>query len=108
MKQFVNPFSEDFIPVWDLWKEYKKLEHRFQYKSSITEQAALARLVELSDGNEATAIAIVKQSIGNGWKGFFELKTVKINGNGNQQANNHTAARQSLNDLYNQRFGQRG
>jgi uncharacterized protein YdaU (DUF1376 family) len=69
------PFdSENFMKWWGYWKEYKSKEHKFKYASHISEQAALKKLSELSSGEEKKAIAIIEQSISEGWKGFFDLK----------------------------------
>lgn len=69
------PFESDaFKNWWNIWLKYKKEEHKQSYKSSITIQAALKRLSEISNGNETTAIKIIEQSIANCWKGLFELK----------------------------------
>ena len=73
--QIVFPFdSEEFLKWWNLWKEYKSKEYKFKYKSHISEQAALKKLSELSRTNEEIAIAIIFQSMSNGWAGLFELK----------------------------------
>lgn len=72
-------FSEEFKAQWQLWKSYRNKEHKFKYKMVETEQAAMNELHAISVGNEKTAIAIIHQSIANGWKGFFELKN-KQNG----------------------------
>jgi hypothetical protein len=37
----------------------------------------LNQLLKLSANNEQNAIEIINQSIANGWKGFFELKTTQ-------------------------------
>ena len=74
-KVIENPFSENFIQTWEKWKEYKAKEHRFNYKSEISENSSLKELQKLSNGNEQTAIAIIDQSIINGWKGFFAIKS---------------------------------
>lgn len=72
----IYPFdSENFKKWWGIWKEYKKKEHNFKYKSHISEQAASKELANLSNGNESTAIKIIEQSIAKGWKGFFNLKS---------------------------------
>lgn len=68
--------SENFLNEWNNWKEYKKHQHRFVFKTSDSEQKSLNNLYELSKGNEFDAIKIMNQSIANGWKGFFELKTL--------------------------------
>ena len=68
------PWDElEFSQIWEFWKKYKSQQYNFTYKE-IGEQGALSKLVELSDGKLETAMLIVKQSIQNGWKGFFELK----------------------------------
>lgn len=80
----IFPFtSDDFKRLWSLWKEYRKDQHNFKYKSSSTEQAALTSLTNITQ-DEQTAIQVIKQSIANGWKGFFELKN-KNNGRQKEQ-----------------------
>lgn len=90
---FNNPFTESFLLTWDLWKQYKKEEFKFSYKSSLTEQTAIDHLFEISNGKEDVAIAIVKQSIGNGWKGLFELKNF-----GNGKTNRRFASQTHAHD----------
>jgi len=68
------PFTSNFISYWNGWKKYKKVDLKFQYKSIESEQASLDELVKKSNNDELTAILILKQSMANGWKGFFELK----------------------------------
>lgn len=81
-KEVVYPFdSLEFAEQWVLWKDYKKKDHKFTYKSVQGEQAALKKLAKMSSGIEQVAIDIIHQSLENGWKGFFELKN---NSNGNQ------------------------
>ncbi len=77
----INPFSDVFLETWDFWKRYKMEEFKFKYKGCLSEQAALMQLSELSGSDEITAVAIIKQSMSNGWKGLFELKN-KNNGTG--------------------------
>ena len=68
------PFSsEKFSTAWRLWKEYKKDQFRFKYKTSLSEQTALKKLSELANGDEATALMIMENSVAQGWKGFFKL-----------------------------------
>ena len=70
----IIPFDDEkFIQVWDFWKKYKKEQFRFVYKP-IGEQGALSKLYELSGKDDGKAMLIIKQSIQNGWSGFFELK----------------------------------
>jgi hypothetical protein len=80
-----NPFSEKFLEEWIIWKNYKKHEFKFLFKSIETEQAALNDLVKKSGGNETIAREIIHQSIANGWKGFFHLKE---NSNGQSNSKN--------------------
>lgn len=72
---FKNPFSDNFLKDWDLWKNFKKDQFDFRYKTALSEQAAVNELVNLSKGDEVAAKKILMLSIANGWKGFFELKT---------------------------------
>ncbi len=81
-KVLVFPWpNDDFKRHWSIWKDYKKQQHKFIYKSIITEQGALNELSKLAGGHEQTAIASIHHTIGNGWKGFV-LK--KYEGNGQQ------------------------
>jgi len=74
----VFPFtSEAFKSIWELWKKFKLQEHKFKYKSEISEQAALKDLSEISDSHEATAIKIIEKSMAKGWQGLFALKEEK-------------------------------
>ena len=83
--KIIYPFdSIEFLDWWNNWKNYKKTDHKFQYKSEVSEQAALKKLSELSENNEKTAILIIEQSLANGWKGFF-----KLDNNGNRTNNNN-------------------
>ena len=83
----IFPFdSIEFKETWKMWKEYKKDEHKFNYKSIISEQAALKSLSDDSNCDEQTAIKIIMKSIENGWKGFF-----KIQNNGKQKGYNKQA-----------------
>jgi hypothetical protein len=69
------PFpTAEFASQWDNWKNYKATQHSFSYISTESEQAALLQLNTLSNYNETTAIAILHQSMSQGWKGLFELK----------------------------------
>lgn len=72
----VLPFpSAEFSSQWDNWKNYQATQHSYHYLSLESEQAALLSLNTLSQHNETTAIAILHQSMAQGWKGLFELKS---------------------------------
>jgi len=93
------PFETlDFINIWEHWKEYKKIEFKFSYKSVQSQQAALNELANMANGQEHLAIAIIKQSMANGWKGFVNLKGYQ-DGKPKQQAGqfSESAARERFN-----------
>jgi DNA-binding transcriptional ArsR family regulator len=74
-KEVVMPFDDDnFTDAWQSWKEYKRTEHGFKFKSETSEQASLHQLQKLSGDDCGVAIQIIGQSLANGWKGFFALK----------------------------------
>ena len=83
-EKVIFPFtSKNFYEHWSRWTDYKKVEHRFNYKGNISIQAALMDLNTKSKQDENVACKIIMQSIANGWKGFFELKN---NNNGTDHA----------------------
>ena len=92
----VNPFTDEFLPTWQLWKDFRKEEHNFSYKGCISEQMALKRLVEVSDGDEQKAGRIIEQSISRGWMDFYALKQPSNNGKGKS---NSKAAKQSTDSI---------
>lgn len=74
-EEIVLPFdSENFKAQWQLWKAYKKKQHRFTYKHEASEQAALTSLNNMATGQERKAIAILHHTMANGWKGFVAPK----------------------------------
>ena len=86
-KEIEYPFpTKEFKAGWDLWKAYRKKKDKFQYFDEESEQKALTELFNLSKQNQATSLAIIRQSIDKGWKGFFELKN-KTNGNNEPNSN---------------------
>lgn len=87
MREVTLPFGPAFLVIWNLWKDYKKEEHKFRFKSTITEQMCLKKLVKLSAGKEEIAIQIIEESIANGWSGLFKLKE-----NGKQNINSGSMA----------------
>ncbi len=74
-KEIELPFqTPEFKATWDLWKAYRAKAHKAKYFDDVSENKALAQIFNKSKQNEKTAIAIIRQSIDNNWKGFFELK----------------------------------
>ena len=66
------------IDAWNLWKEFRKEQFRTTYKP-LGESAAISKLIRISNNNKENQAKIIQQSIENGWKGLFELKTEKQN-----------------------------
>ena len=63
--------TQDFRVAWQQWKDYKKAEHRFKFKSIVTEQVALKKIQDDAQGVEHVAIEAIRNSIANGWKGIY-------------------------------------
>ncbi len=69
----ILPFDEiGFINVWNDWKDYKKQQHKFTYKGDKSEQAALKKLGDMSNGSLEYALEIVFYSMAQGYKGLYE------------------------------------
>jgi uncharacterized protein YdaU (DUF1376 family) len=68
-------FSNIEQETWNKWIIYKEEQFKFKYKSVTSEQIALNQLVNISNNSNELAIKIINQSISNGWKGIFELKS---------------------------------
>ena len=64
------------LEAWNLWKEFRKEQFRTTYKK-LGEAAAISKLLRISNNNKENQAQIIQQSIENGWKGLFELKTEK-------------------------------
>jgi hypothetical protein len=81
--EIVNPFHDElFFEHWIKWKEYKKAEKGFKFKSNISEGISIKKLFEESNGNLSLAIQMIDNSIANGYAGIFPIKNQIIN---NQQ-----------------------
>jgi hypothetical protein len=73
-KDIVFPFdSEDFLNNWNEWKQYKKSEHSFSYKSESTELKTIESLFKDSNGNEKLAIEMINNAIAKNWKGIYKI-----------------------------------
>ena len=101
MNQIIYPFNDpDFLEAWDFWKEYKKEQHSFKYKSVKAEQMALKRFFK--NMNQDEAINAIEYSIANGWKGIFPESS------GNKAIRNQSSSAsggQQAFDLLKQRHG---
>jgi hypothetical protein len=74
----INNFGMDcpgLVKAWQDWTAFKAEQFRFKFKSEKSEQTAIINLKNLSHGKIDVAIAIIEQSISNGWKGLFQLKS---------------------------------
>lgn len=69
-----------FSEKWDQWMKFKKEQFKHSYKSQESEQVALNHLLKISSGDYLVAEQIIDQSIGQLWKGLFELKNNSNNG----------------------------
>lgn len=70
--EIVMPWeSDEFADAWREWKEYKRVEKRFTFKSPKTEQTALHKIHQDAEGNEHLAVFAIATSIANGWSGIF-------------------------------------
>lgn len=65
---------DDFIEIWEEWKEYRKAKRFKSYAGLKWEQMAVDKLLELSNKNPAIAKLILKQTYENSYQGFFPLK----------------------------------
>ena len=103
-KILILPFnSEAFSNAWHAWITYKETQHKFRYKTLETEQIALKELAEKAKNHEQTAIGIIQQSIANGWKGFFELKTETQNGKQNSKNNDQSG--EAVKEWFKRKYG---
>ena len=62
---------DEFRDAWQTWKLYKKEEHRFNYKSTISEQTTIHKLHQDTNGSSKHAIIAIGNAIARGWKGIF-------------------------------------
>lgn len=88
LKEIRYPFGEKFLEKWNMWKDFKKSQFDFVYKTEISEQAALDDLIKISGNNEDAAAEIIMQSVSKGWKGFFKIKNDTNGANRQNHSNN--------------------
>ena len=65
---------DEFIEIWEEWKEYRKAKRFKSYAGLKWEQMAVDKLLELSNKNPTIAKLILKQTYENSYQGFFPLK----------------------------------
>lgn len=84
--------AENYKEAFYKWLDYKNSEWRFRYKDERSVRTCYDNLIRLSDNDPQKATLIVEQSIGNGWKGLFQLK----NNNYGTDDNNGYRSREDL------------
>lgn len=65
--------QDSFIEKWDVWIKFKKSQFKQTYKTIESEQVAVNLLIKISGGDCVVAEQIIQRSIGQLWKGLFEL-----------------------------------
>ncbi len=76
-KEVVYPFTEiEFLDTWKAWLQERR-DRRYKSYTDNGEQAALHNLKKMANDDHRIAVAIVQQSIAQGWQGLFELKGAK-------------------------------
>lgn len=85
---------QQFVEMYSSWLNYKRDEHRFQYKSATTISNNIAHLYELADGNFSHARLMIRKAMSNRWKGFFKLTDQDI------AESKHESTQTSINDKF--------
>lgn len=73
--------DDNFRKVFFQFLEYKRVDHRFKFKSAVSLKTCYNRLVRFAENDPQKAALIVETCIANGWKGFFEEKNIVAYGN---------------------------
>lgn len=82
-KDYTIPFiDQELIDAWAEWEQ-----HRKEKKQKLTPLSVKKQLKFLQGRSNQEIIAIIDQSIMNGWTGLFELKTNGKQATKNQQHN---------------------
>jgi len=102
-REIVYPYtSESFMNAWAVWLEYRK-EIKKPYKSPKSEQMALKQLANYP---EDQSIAMIEQSIANGWQGIFEIKKSSYNAkSGKKGGGRQRTSNQRLHEFYSEFLG---
>ena len=86
-REVILPFqTEAFEAAWNEWKEYKRTDHRFKFKTPKSEQRSLITL-QNEHPEESDAIQALHTAIANGWKGFVFGKSKGGRTNARRAAN---------------------
>ena len=92
--KFVIPFRDEIKKAWDEWEQYRK-----EKKQSLTPSTIKKQIQFLGGRGDPEIIAIINQSIINGWTGLFELK------NNGQKFSKHDQNTNSLIAGFQARYG---
>ena len=90
------PFDGELLAAWKNWENYRKEKRVPLTKRSRDKQIELLRARAPSD-----AVAMINNSITNGYTGLFDPKT---NGSGNRKTEQTNANRKHLQDKYGDKF----
>lgn len=63
--------SKEFKNAWNEWREYKRDQFKFKFKTVKSEQLALHKLHRDTHGDEQQAIEAIATAIASGWRGLF-------------------------------------
>lgn len=72
---FNNENPDDLLNAWNEWEDYKNKQFGFRFKTDSSKLTALKTLKKISNGEKQRAIQIIEQSIANGWRGLFPIKS---------------------------------
>lgn len=101
-EKVICPFqSEKFEAAWAEWNDYRRAS-RFKYKTAKSEQLALQKLYQESNGNEDIAIDAIATSIASGWRGLFASRR---NGTLNDRPRGKDITAQDFEALVNRTYG---
>jgi len=78
--ELILPWGENFKGAWTEYLDYRRAAHRFKYANHFQQQVAIDDLLKMSNHDEQTAIAIIRQTIAKGWKGLFPLDRTRATG----------------------------
>jgi len=78
------PFNDvDFINKWQEWLQYRAERKLARYVPTGLKRT-FTKLFQDSGGSPQVAVAIIDQSLGNGWQGLFPIKEQQNFQNGGQ------------------------
>lgn len=73
IREYPDQLNQD---AWKKWCAFRQKEYRQKYKE-LGEAAAIKKLLRISNQDHKVQEQIIEQSMANGWKGLFPIKTEK-------------------------------